>query len=74
MQKISLGFISQCYFSVLKDTRLNLTHYLVMKINKIYRECTKKSYSFLTIDTTLPVSDLLRFKKNLFHSYKNDSS
>ena len=33
MQKISLGFISQCYFSVLKDARLNLTHYLVMKIN-----------------------------------------
>ena len=85
MQKISLGFISQCYFSVLKDARLNLTHYLVMKINKIYRECimkinkiyrecTKKPYSFLTIDTMLPVSDLLRFKKNLFHSYKNDSS
>ena len=33
MQKISFGFISQCYFSVLKDARLNLTHYLVMKIN-----------------------------------------
>ena len=33
MQKISFGFISQCNFSVLKDTRLNLTHYLAMKIN-----------------------------------------
>ena len=33
MQKISFGFISQCYFSVLKDARLNSTHYLVMKIN-----------------------------------------
>ena len=31
---------------------------------KIYRECTKEPYSFLTIDTTLPPSDLLRFKKN----------
>ena len=33
---------------------------------KIYRECTKKTYNFLTIDTTLPASDLLRFRKNLF--------
>ena len=33
MQKISFGFISQCNFSVLKDARLNLTHYLIMKIN-----------------------------------------
>ena len=40
---------------------------------KIYRECTKEPYSFLTIDTTLPASDPLRFRKNLFHSYKNDS-
>ena len=32
---------------------------------KIYRECTKESYSFLTIDTTLPASDPLRFGKNL---------
>ena len=28
---------------------------------KIYRECTKTSYSFLTIDTTLPASDPLKF-------------
>ena len=26
---------------------------------KIYRECTKEQYNFLTIDTTLPVSDRL---------------
>ena len=41
---------------------------------KIYRECTKETYSFLTIDTTLPASDLLRFRKNLLPSYKIDSS
>ena len=41
---------------------------------KIYRECKKKTYSFLTIDTTLPASDPLRFRKNLFDSYKNDSN
>ena len=32
---------------------------------KIYRECTEKLYSFLTINTTLPASDPLRFRKNL---------
>ena len=41
---------------------------------KIYRECRKEPYSFLTIDTTLPASDTLRFRKNLFHSCKNDSN
>ena len=40
----------------------------------IYRECTKESFNFLTIDTTLPASDPLRFRKNLFDSYKNDSN
>ena len=93
---ISLIFITQSYFSVSKDVRLNSTHYLIMKINnkrelqniainhsvyiyykdfvKIYRECTKEPYPFLTIDTTLPASNPLRFRKNLFHSYKNDSN
>ena len=36
---------------------------------KIYRECTKKPYNILTIDTTLPASDPLRFRKKLFDSY-----
>ena len=42
---------------------------------KLYRECTKEPYNFLTIDTTLPASDPLRFRKNLFDSYvfKNTS-
>ena len=40
---------------------------------KIYRECIKIMYSFLTIDTMLPASDPLRFRKKLFQSYKNDS-
>ena len=93
---ISLVFITQSYFSVRKDVRLNSTHYLIMKINNrtelknivinhsadidykdfmtIYRECTKEPYCFLTIDTTLPASDPLRFRKNLFHFYKNDSN
>ena len=41
---------------------------------KICRECTKEPFNFLTIDTTLPASDSLRFRKNLFDSYKNDSN
>ena len=41
---------------------------------KIYRERTKERFNFLTIDTTLPASDPLRFRKNLFDSYKNDSN
>ena len=71
---ISLVFITQSYFSVSKEVRLNCTHYLIMKIHsrrelkyiafnhsavidykdfmEIYRNCTKESYSFLTIDTT----------------------
>ena len=86
----SLVFISQSYFSVSKDVRLNSTHYLIMKINnkrelqniainhssdmdykdfmKIYRECTKEPFSFLTIDTTLPASDPLRFRKILLNA------
>ena len=31
---ISLGFITQYYFSVPKDVRLSSTHYLIMNINK----------------------------------------
>ena len=79
---ISLVFITQSYFSVPKDVRLNSTHYLIMKINnkrelqniavnhsvdinykdfmKIYRECTKESFFFLTIDTMLQASNSLR--------------
>ena len=94
--KYSLVFITQSYFSVPKDVRLNLTHYLIMKINSkrelqnieinhsadidyndfmnIYRERLRESYNVLIIDTTLPASNFLRFRKNLFDSYKNDSN
>ena len=33
MQKISLAFITQSYFSAPKDVRLNPRHYFIMKIN-----------------------------------------
>ena len=32
-------------------------------LTKIFRECTKEPYNTLTINTTLPVSDTLRFRK-----------
>ena len=41
---------------------------------KIYRECTEKTCFFLTVDTTLPASDPLRFRKKILTSYKNDSN
>ena len=93
---ISLVFITQSYFAVPKDVRLNSTHYLIMKIDSnrelqniainhtadidykhfvnIYRECTKKSYSFLITSTMLPASDPLRFRKNLLPFFKNYSN
>ena len=93
---ILLVFITQTYFSVPKDVRLNSAHYLIIKINprkelqniainhsadidykdfmKIYRECTREPYSFLTIDATLPAGGPLRFRKNLLPTYKNDSN
>ena len=93
---ISLVFITQSYFSVPKDVRLNSTHYLIMKVNnkiefqniainhsadidyqdfiKIYRECTKEPYNVLTIDTKLPASGPLRFRKNLYDSHKDDNN
>ena len=36
---------------------------------KIYRECTKEPFTFLTIDIILPANNSLRFRKNLFDFY-----
>ena len=41
---------------------------------KIYRKLKKEPYSFLRIDAEFPESDPVRFRKNLFRSYKNKSS
>ena len=35
---------------------------------KIYKNCTKESYCFLTIDTTLHSDNPLKFRKNLLDS------
>ena len=84
---ISLVFITQSYFLVPKDVRLNSTHYLIINIHnkrelqniatnhstdidykdfmKTYRKCTSEPNSLLTIDTTLPTNNSLRFRKYL---------
>ena len=84
---ISIVFITQSYFKVPKDVRLNSTHFFIMKISnkielqqialshssnidfknfmKIYKKCTTEPYSFFVNDTTLPLDDPLRFRKNL---------
>ena len=36
----------------------------------IYRKCTSKTYSLLTINTTLPANGSLRFQKNLLNPLK----
>ena len=41
---------------------------------KIYRDYTKEPFHFLTVATTLPANDSLRFRKNLFPIYKNESN
>ena len=41
---------------------------------KIYRECIKEPFNFLTIDTLLPTSGPLIFRKKLFDSYRNDNN
>ena len=41
---------------------------------KIYKACTKEFFNFLTIDTMLPASNPLRFRKKLFDSYKNSNN
>ena len=35
---------------------------------KIYRKCTNKPYTFLTIDTTLPANNILTLRKNFLDS------
>ena len=76
---ISLVVITQSYFSVPKDVRLDSKHYLIMRINnrkELQNIAIHHSadIDYNDFDTTLSASDPLRFRKNLLPSYKNDSS
>ena len=46
---ISLVFITQSYFSVAKDVRLNSAHYLIMKVNN------RKEVQNMTISTSADI-------------------
>ena len=75
---ISIVFITQSYFRTPKDSRLNSTHYILMKIGskkelksiaedykdflKIHNYCTREPYSFMMINTS-PTARAT-FKKN----------
>ena len=66
-------FISQFYFPVPKEVRLNATHYLIMKIhnkrelkNITFNHSADIDYNdFMKTYTTLPANSSLRFRKNL---------
>ena len=60
---ISLVFITQSYFSVLKDVRLNSTHYLIMKINN------KRELQNIAINHSADI-DYQDFIKNLQRVHK----
>ena len=67
--KVFLVFITQSYFAVPKNIRLNSAHYFIMKIsNKLYKslqKCTAEPYSFLMIDATLASDNPSCFRENL---------
>ena len=54
---------------ITKYCNQSFCRYWLSRFKKIYRECRKEPFNFLTIDTTLPASDPLRFRKNLSDSY-----
>ena len=65
----SLVLITQCYFAVPKNIRLNSTQYFIMKIHN-KRELQQIAFnhpsdSFLVINTSLASDYLLCFRKNL---------
>ena len=92
---IYLVFITESYFKVPKDVRLNTIHLFIAKVpNKrqlqqiainhssdtsakdfinIYRKFTVEPYSFFVNNTTLASDNPLRFRKNLFSIYNNNS-
>ena len=83
---ISIVFITKSYFKVLKDVRVNSTHFILKIPNekerqqialnyssdidfknfiKICKKCSTEPFTFLVNDTTLPLDNPLRFRKNI---------
>ena len=65
----STHFENQQQKRITKYRNKSFCRYWLQRFYEVYRECTKEPYSLLTIDTTLPISDILRFGKNFFQSY-----
>ena len=70
---VSIAFITQSYFKVPKDVRLNSTHFFIMKIpNKRELQQIVLNHSS-DIDfkhlISLPSDDTLRFRKNILKYY-----
>ena len=57
-----------------KMLQLIILQISIIKILWRFTENAYKNYILFVIDTALPASDPLRFRKQLFHSYKKDSS
>ena len=69
---ISNVFITQSYFKVPTDVRLNSTHFFIMKIlykrelqQIVLNHSSDIGFNDFMNDTTLPSDDPLRFRKNL---------
>ena len=69
--------LSSTYYSImmidnkreLQEIAINHTSHIDYKdFAKIYGKWTSESHSFLTIDTTLPANNFLRFKKDFLDS------
>ena len=60
----------------LQNIAINHSAYIDYKgFMKIYKEGISEPYSFLTIDTILPASNSLTFRKKIYeHPYKNRSN
>ena len=53
------------------NSKLNINHSVHINykiVRKIYLECTRRTYSFLIIDTTSPADNPSHFRKNLLDS------
>ena len=76
---ISLVFVTQSYFKVPKDARLNTSHFFIAKIlNKrelqqiAINHSSAEPYSCLVIDTMLASNNYLRFRKIFFNIYNKN--
>ena len=59
---------------ITKYCNKSFCRYCLQRFSEDLQRMHKKKHSFLTIVTTLPKSDPIRFRKNVLQSYKIDSN